>query len=143
MATCRGTGAIFQPPDSPGSVLFSSRPSHLSPRRASSKAEDPEPRLPQLRTRNSPTPPTPPHPTPRSSARSLSIFQRQQPSHTRDYLDQAGNLFLPPGANKAARLLDTKQTAAPLPNTPQPVITRKMQHQAQPIISNFSWRKLI
>lgn len=87
--------------------------------------------------------PPPPHPTPRSSARSLSIFQRQQPSHTRDYLDQAGNLFLPPGANKAARLLDTKQTAASLPNTPQPVITRKMQHQAQPIISNFSWRKLI
>lgn len=41
-----------------------------------------------------------------------------------------------------ACLLNTKQTPS-LPNTPLSVITKKMQHRAQSIISNFSWRKLI
>lgn len=45
--------------------------------------------------------------------RALSIFRRQPPSPTGDYLDQEGDLFLPAVENKAARLLDTKQTAAP------------------------------
>lgn len=45
--------------------------------------------------------------------RALSIFCRQQPRRTGDYLDRGGDLFLPSVGNKAARLLDTKQTAAP------------------------------
>lgn len=107
MGMCRGTGAVFQAPDSPGSVLFSSGPSHLSLRRAPSKVADLE--LPAHW--HPPNPPDSPH-----ALGSLSIFWEQQPSQTRDYLDQAGNLFLPPGEkNKktTARLLGTKQAAAP------------------------------
>lgn len=52
-----------------------------------------------------------------AALRPLSIFRRQQPSHTRDYLNQAGNLFLPPGAKKKKR--KKKQPASSTPNKPR------------------------
>lgn len=54
-------------------------------------------------------------------------------------------VFLHRGHQKQpACLLDTNQTLAfPAKCTPLLVITKKMQRRAQPIISNFSWRKLI
>lgn len=104
MGVCRGSGAVFQPVDSPASVLFSSRPSHLSPRRALSKAEDLEPRLLPLPSQ---TPPCSQH----HYCPSQFFGIGSQLSRTRDYLDrERESIFTAWRKNKAARLLDTKQT---------------------------------
>lgn len=115
MGLCPGTGAVSQPPDSPGSVLFSSRPSHLSPRRAPSKAEAPELRLPQLCAGSSP--PTHTHTASSQQRYGLSQFFGDSSRAIPEIIWIRQGIYFyrqaPKKKKKAARLLNTKQTAAP------------------------------